>query len=110
MTSEVKNIGDGIIRAHEGQTFFNMTEARKIIGCGENTITALIHSHGITVKKVGPSKRISAYEIAEIMCSKKVCTVTAVEPVNHGRVITLAVAHSLAPNPPTRAHGGVCHG
>lgn len=72
MTKEIKAIGDGIIRAHNGQAFFNMTEAHKIIGCGENTITALVHSHGITVKPVGPSKRISAYDIAEIMCSNRI--------------------------------------
>ncbi|NTW04560.1 MAG: helix-turn-helix domain-containing protein [Peptococcaceae bacterium] len=77
MTS-VKELGDAIVRMHDGQMFFNFTEVAAIIGCGVNTVSALLHSHGITVKKVGPSKRVSAYDLAEVMIKDRI------SPIDNG--------------------------
>ena len=75
MLGEIKSLGDSIVRTHDGRTFFNLSEACEIIGCGPNTLPALLHAHGIAVKKVGPSKRINAYDIAEVMCSKRIAPI-----------------------------------
>ncbi|MDA8227601.1 MAG: hypothetical protein M0T74_07840 [Desulfitobacterium hafniense] len=75
MTKTIRELGDAIVRTHDGQMFFNFTEAKKIVGCGINTISALLHSHGITVKNVGPSKRINAYDLAEVMIKNRIAPI-----------------------------------
>lgn len=75
MTNEVRATAELIIKTHDGQAYFNFGEISKILGCGINTVPALLHNSGITVKKVGPSKRVSAYEIAALMCSKRIAPI-----------------------------------
>ena len=75
MTSEVRLNAEIIIKTHDGQTYFNLGEVSKIIGCGVNTVAAYLHDSGITVKQVGPSKRVSAYDIAELMCKGRVAPI-----------------------------------
>jgi hypothetical protein len=72
---EIATMTEAIIRAHGGKAYFNMTEARKIVGCGENTIATFLHSKGITVQRVGPSKRISAYDLALAMSTGRVAPI-----------------------------------
>ncbi|MDR1761669.1 MAG: helix-turn-helix domain-containing protein [Bacteroidales bacterium] len=73
--AEQKRIAESIIKENAGQTFFNYGEAAKIIGCGRNTVARRFLLAGILVKKVGPSKRVSAHDIAELMCSGRVSPV-----------------------------------
>jgi len=68
MLKEIKAMAESIIATHDGQAYYNFGEVSKIVGCGINTIPALLHESGIIVKHVGPSKRISAYDIAALMC------------------------------------------
>lgn len=75
MRHEVKAMADSIIKAHDGQAYFNFGQTSKIIGCGINTLPHLLHNSGIIVKRVGPSKRISAYDIAELMCIGRVAAI-----------------------------------
>ena len=75
MKAEIKVMAEAIINAHKGQAYFNFGEAHKIIGCGINTLPHLLHTSGIIVKRVGPSKRISAYDIAELMCTGRVAAI-----------------------------------
>jgi hypothetical protein len=72
MKMEIKAMADLIIKAHDGQAFYNYKQVAKIIDCGVNTVPGLLHNNGIIVKRVGPSKRISAYDIAELMCTGRV--------------------------------------
>lgn len=71
---EIKTMGDNIVRSHSGQVYFNFGEVAKIIGCGINTVPALFSDAGMLVKKVGPSKRVSAYDVAELMYSKRIAS------------------------------------
>jgi beta-N-acetylglucosaminidase len=75
MRNEVKMIADSIIQAHDGQAYYNFGEVSKIIGCGINTVSHMLHNSGIIVKRVGPSKRISAYDIADLMCTGRVAVI-----------------------------------
>lgn len=65
--SEIAAMAKIIVETHGGQVYFNFDQASKIIGCGRNTIAHCLHRAGVLVKKVGPSKRISAYDLAEFM-------------------------------------------
>jgi phage antirepressor YoqD-like protein len=65
----VKELADTIIRAHGGQAFFNFGEISKIMGCGINTVPKFLYDKGVLVQKVGPSKRVSALELADAMLS-----------------------------------------
>lgn len=67
MKNDIERMAELIIKTHDGQAYFNFGEVCKIIGCGPNTVPLLLHNSGITVKRVGPSKKISAYEVAELM-------------------------------------------
>ena len=75
MLSETRIMAESIMKTHDGKAYFNFSDVSKIIGCSINTIPALLHESGIIVKRVGPSKRISAYNIAEIMCSKRIAPI-----------------------------------
>ena len=65
--AEIKIMSEAIINAHGGQAYFNFGEASKIIGCGRHTAAYHLHNAGVLVKNVGPSKRVSAYSLAEAM-------------------------------------------
>lgn len=75
MRNEIKELGDAIVRTHDGQMMFNLTEARQIIGCGENTIAHLLHNAGITVKRNGQQKMVNAYQLAEYMCYNRIAPI-----------------------------------
>jgi beta-N-acetylglucosaminidase len=70
--AEIKVMAELIMRIHDGKAYYNFGDVSRIIGCGINTVAHLLHNQGILVRKVGPSKRVSAYDIAEIMYSKRV--------------------------------------
>jgi len=72
---EINHMANNIIQVHDGKFFFNFREASKIIGCGRNTFANLLHNQGILVRKVGPSKLVSAYDIASVMCSDRVAPI-----------------------------------
>lgn len=55
-----------------GKTYFNFTEIAKILGVGKNTISSELHSAGVTIKRMGNSKIVSAYDLAEFMEKSKV--------------------------------------
>lgn len=73
--SEAQIMAEAIINAHGGKAFFNFGETSKIIGCGINTIPSLLYESGILVKKVGPSKRISALDIAMLMTQERIAPI-----------------------------------
>ena len=75
MRAEVKAQAETIIKAYGGQAYFNFGQVSKIIGCGPNTLPHLLHNSGVVVKRVGPSKRISAFDIAELMCAGRVAPI-----------------------------------
>ena len=65
---EISAMTSAIVNAHGGKAYFNITEASKIIGCSRNTLPAILHSAGIGIKRIGTSNRVSAYELAGLMC------------------------------------------
>jgi len=69
--SEIQIMTESIMETNGGKAFFNFREVSKIIGCGINTVPGLLYNEGVTVKKVGTSKRVSAYEIAQLMCTNR---------------------------------------
>lgn len=73
--SEIKAMTQALIDTHGGQAYFNFTEISKIVGCGINTVGAILHNAGVVVKRVGPSKRVSAYDIAKFMCDKRIAPI-----------------------------------
>ena len=75
MRSDAAMMAETIMRNHGGQAYFNYDEVSQIIGCGRNTVAAILHESGIIVKRVGPSKRISAYDIAELMSKNRVAAI-----------------------------------
>jgi len=75
MQIDIKAMAESIINTHDGQAYYNIGEVSKIIGCGPNTVPLLLHESGIIVKYVGPSKRISAYDIATLMCQNRVAAI-----------------------------------
>jgi len=74
---EIKIMAEMIISSYGKQAYFNIKEAADIVGCGRNTLPSILHGAGILVKPVGTSNRISAYTIAEIMCSGLVAPVSS---------------------------------
>ena len=74
-SADVKQMAELIIKSNGGRAYFNLTEARKITGYGENTIARRFHNAGILVQTSGRDKRVSAYDIAELMCDSRVAPV-----------------------------------
>lgn len=64
---EIQAMATAIIDSNHGQAYFNFEQASRIIDCGRHTLARKLHEAGITVKRVGPSKRISAYVLATFM-------------------------------------------
>lgn len=73
--SEIKQMAELIIKTQNGKSYFNFSEASKIIGCGVNTVPPLMHENGVIVKQVGRSKRVSAFDIAEVMCTRRTAAI-----------------------------------
>jgi hypothetical protein len=71
---EIKTLADSIMRFHGGQAAFNLTEAQKIAGIGENSIHDFLSSAGVNVRKFGNKKMVSAVGIAEAICAKRVAS------------------------------------
>ena len=72
---EIRAMAELLVKTHDGQAWFNFGQVSQIIGCGVNTLPCLLHNAGILVKKVGPSKRISAYDLAAFMSLDRVAPV-----------------------------------
>ena len=73
--AEIQSMTNALIESHDGQAYFNFGEVSKIIGCGINTVPVILRNAGITVKKIGPSKRVSAYDLALFMASSRISPV-----------------------------------
>lgn len=65
--NDITRLGDAIIRSHNGKVFYNLKEASKILGCGQNLIAGHLHASGLTAKKQGRGKYVTAYDLAEYM-------------------------------------------
>lgn len=65
--TEIQIMTEAIIKQHDGQAYFNVAEGAKIIDCGRNTFARMLSEAGVTVKKVGTSKRISAHDLVMLM-------------------------------------------
>lgn len=70
--SEAAIMAKAIIESNDGQAYFNINEASKIIGCGRNKLVSKLTDAGVLVKRIGSSKRISAYDLATYMCTDRV--------------------------------------
>ena len=88
MTNEIKALGDAIVRTHSGQVLFNIAQTSKIIGQGRNAVAGLMHNAGITVKKVGKDKQVTAYQIAEYMCSDRIAPIDNTSRGTTGRLVS----------------------
>lgn len=75
MTNEIKALGDAIVRTHDGQVLFNFGEVGKIINRDRACLPADLHAAGITVRKQGPGKYITAYDIAELILSNRIAPI-----------------------------------
>lgn len=73
--AEIQSMTNAIIASNDGQAYFNFGEISKIFGCGINTVPVILRNAGITVKKIGPSKRVSAYDLALFMSSSRISPV-----------------------------------
>jgi|GEM_PF-3269578 len=62
---EIDRHAKAIIDAHDGQIIFNLTAAKKILSCGENTVARLLHDAGVTVQRRGKEKLVTAFGLAE---------------------------------------------
>jgi len=72
---EIKAMAEMLIKNNEGQAYFNLGDCSRIIGCGVNTVAREFHNAGILVKRVGPSKRVSAYDLAAYMSLGRVAPI-----------------------------------
>ena len=73
--TERQCMAESIIDTNGGQAYFNFGEIARIIGCGIHTVPQMLYDAGITVKKVGPSKRVSAIDLAELMADGRINSV-----------------------------------
>ena len=87
MRKEVKDLAALIIAAHDGQALYNMGECAKILGQGRNNLPSLLHSEGISVKKLGQEKMVDAMQLAEFICKNNVAPID-----NMSRGATVAAA------------------
>lgn len=69
--TEIREHANAIIKAHDGKTYFNIREVHKITGYSLGTIPRMFSDQGILVKKDGKSKKVSAFDIAELMVSNR---------------------------------------
>ena len=65
--NEIETMARLIMEQNKGQAYFNFSEAYKIVGCGINTFSQMVAQAGILVTRAGPSKRISALDVARLM-------------------------------------------
>jgi len=75
VNKEIKNLAESIMATHGGQASFNFKEVSKILGCGVNTVPLLLNDSGILVKRIGSSKRISAYDVATLILIDRIAPV-----------------------------------
>jgi hypothetical protein len=64
-----------IVETHGGQMLFNLTEVHKIIGSGQNEVARRLHEAGILVKRQGPSKLVTAFDLAEYILANRVAPI-----------------------------------
>jgi len=81
-----------LCRVH-GKGLFNLGEAAQILDIGINNIRHYLEKDGITVKKVGQSKKLNAYQIAEFMCTGRT---SAIDTTSRGNVIGVEVKISAS--------------
>jgi len=69
---EIHDLAKLIIETHDGKVLFNLGEVKKIIGSGVNNVAPRLYKAGITVVRQGPSKRVTAYDLAEYIYGNRV--------------------------------------
>ena len=75
MRAEIKIYAEAIIKAHDGQMLYSLTDVKRIIGCGINNVAHELHKAGILVKPMGTRKTVNAYDIAELMCAGRIAPI-----------------------------------
>ena len=70
--ADIRAAAEMIVKANDGRVYFNFKDASKIIGCDADRMARMFLEAGILVKKSGRDKRISAFDIAEVMCYGRV--------------------------------------
>ena len=73
--NDVRVAAEMIVKSHDGRVYFNFKDVSKIIGCDPDRIARMFLDAGILIKKSGRDKRVSAYDIAEVMCYGRVSPV-----------------------------------
>lgn len=66
----VREIGDSIVRTHDGQMWFNMGEAATIVKRRRESLPGDLHEAGISVYYDGKQKLVDAYSLAEFRLKK----------------------------------------
>lgn len=74
-TSEIAAKARHISDTHDGKMLFNFKQIHEITGWGINSIPKILHRHGITVIKEGPSKKIDAFDLAYVICSNRIAPI-----------------------------------
>lgn len=69
---EIQAMTAAIIEAYKGQAYFNFEEASRIVGCGRHSMAYKLNQAGVLVQKIGPSKRVSAYDLASAMVDGRI--------------------------------------
>ena len=64
-------IGESIIKTHDGQQTFCLKEAAKILGCGHQYVAGYLDKSGITVKRQGKKKTVTAYDLGVYLTTRK---------------------------------------
>lgn len=72
---EIQAMTTAIVTAHKGQAYFNYEQASKIVGCGRHTMAYKLNQAGVLIQKLGPSKRVSAYDLATAMVDGRISPV-----------------------------------
>ena len=89
LNKEIKETAKLIIDAHDGKGFYELGEVADIVGIHRNHISHKLHHAGITIKKVGPKKIISANDIAAFMCEGRIAPI---DNTSRGARSTFAMA------------------
>jgi hypothetical protein len=71
---EIKVVAEHITKtAGKGtQTYFCFGEVAEILGCHKTTVPRILLEAGVLVSTNGREKKVSAFDIAELMCSRRV--------------------------------------
>ena len=72
---DIQSMVDALLKYHNGKAYFSFGEISKMIGCGVNNVPRLLHDSGVLIKKIGTCKKVSAFDIATIMCAGRIAPI-----------------------------------